>query len=76
MSNAPDSISACRVDRRMICIATHAEAEAEAQDRTYWHSASPELRWQAVEVQRMIAYAYETPPRLQRILEITQREPR
>ena len=39
---------------------------AAAEDRAYWHNASFEERWQAVELQRMIAYGYVTAPRLQR----------
>ena len=73
-STATDLLSPLRVDRRVMSIATH--ADAERQDCEYWLNASAEMRWQAVELQRMIAYAYETPPRLQRVLEITQREPR
>ena len=47
--------------------------EAAAQDRAFWHAATPEQRLQAVEAQRMIVYGYETPPRLQRILQGTSK---
>jgi len=58
------------VNRRHLVIATH--EEAELLDRRWWHNTTAEARWQAVEVQRMIAYGYDTPPRLQKILEIVE----
>ncbi len=60
-----------RVDRGHFSLSTHVDAECE--DRAWWHRATAETRWQAVEIQRMIAYAYETPPRLQRFLEIAEK---
>jgi hypothetical protein len=63
-----------RVSRQHFSITDHAGAEAE--DRLYWHNASFEARWQAVEIQRRIAYGYETAPALLRVLEITWRTPR
>jgi hypothetical protein len=62
------SLDSVRVDRTRLSFATHAEAAHD--DMAYWLSVSHEARWQAVELQQMIAYGYETPPRLQRFLEI------
>ncbi len=47
--------------------------EAEAADRAYWHSRTPEERLLAVELMRQSAYGYDqATARLQRVLEITQ----
>jgi hypothetical protein len=49
--------------------------EADAADRAYWHSRTPEERLQAVELMRQSAYGYDpATARLQRVLEITQLE--
>ena len=58
--------------RRVLLIADSHDQAAQ-QDQAFWRSASIEDRWQAVELQRMIAYGYEVAPRVQRVLEITQR---
>jgi hypothetical protein len=48
-------------------------AQAEEADRLYWAHTSRAERMAALELQRQIAYGYETAPRLQRIFEVTQR---
>ncbi len=49
--------------------------EAEAADRAYWHSRTPEERLLAVELMRQSAYGYDpATARLQRVLEIAQLE--
>ena len=54
-----DSVSASHVDRRVISISTR--ADADRQDREYWLNASEEMRWQAVELQRMMPMLMELP---------------
>ena len=47
--------------------------EAEAADRAYWHSRTPEERLLALELMRQSAYGYDaTTTRLQRVFEITE----
>jgi hypothetical protein len=47
--------------------------DADAADRVYWHSRTPEERLLAVELMRQSAYGYDpATARLQRVLEITQ----
>ena len=47
--------------------------EADAADRAYWHSRTPEERLLALELMRQSAYGYDaTTARLQRVLEITE----
>jgi hypothetical protein len=48
--------------------------EAEAADRAYWHSRTPEERLEALELMRQSAYGYDDPAasRLQRLLEVAQ----
>ena len=48
-----------------------------SDDREYWWEQSPEARLAAVETMRQVVYGYDpTAVRLQRLLEIAQREPR
>ena len=53
-----------RISRAHVSITDH--HSAAAGDRAYWHNASVEERWQAVELQRMIAYGYVTASRLEK----------
>ena len=47
----------------------------EPSDRPYWLSQTAEARFAALELQRQIVYGYDpATTRLQRILEITERE--
>ena len=65
--------SASRLDRSALSITTFAEAEAE--DRAYWHSRSPQERLEALEKMRQLNYDYDpVADRLQRILEVVERE--
>jgi len=54
----------------------HTFAEAEADERAYWHSRTPQQRLSAMELMRQSAYGYDASatPRLQRVLEIAQRK--
>jgi hypothetical protein len=69
-----DSIDQVRLDKSVFKVFSSFE-EAEAADRAYWHSRTPEERLQAMELMRQSAYGYDpATARLQRILEITQLE--
>lgn len=47
----------------------------ESDEKEYWLSKTPEERLQALELMRQVVYGYDpTTARLQRVLEITQRE--
>ena len=70
----PDSIDEVRLDKSVLEVFSSFE-EADAADRAYWHSRTPEERLQAVELMRQSAYGYDpATARLQRVLEITQLE--
>jgi hypothetical protein len=45
-----------------------------SDEKEYWLSRTPEERLEAVELMRRIIYGDEAAKRLQRVLEITQRE--
>ena len=46
----------------------------ETDDARYWWSRSPAERLAAIEINRRIVYGYgDTPPRLQRVLEVVER---
>lgn len=50
--------------------------EADAADKAYWHSKSPQERMEALELMRQINYGYDpTTERLQRVLEIAEFTP-
>jgi hypothetical protein len=51
-------------------------AEAEAEDRVFWHSKTPLERWAAAEKLRQIAYGYDPAARISPVFEITERKPR
>jgi hypothetical protein len=66
------SIDSVRLDKTAFRVFS-SFAEAEAADRAYWHSRTPEERLLAVELMRQSAYGYDqATARLQRVLEITQ----
>jgi hypothetical protein len=70
----PESIDEVRLDKSVLEVFSSFE-EAEAADRAYWHSRTPEERLQAVELMRQSAYGNDpATARLQRVLEITQLE--
>jgi hypothetical protein len=45
-----------------------------SDDKEYWLSKTPEERLEAVEIMRRIVYGDEAAKRLQRVLEIAQRQ--
>lgn len=47
--------------------------EAEADERAYWHSRTPEERLRHVEFLRRLNYGHRATERLQRVLEIAER---
>jgi len=50
---------------------------AESDEREYWLSRTPQERLEALETMRQIVYGYDpSTARLQRLLEVAQREPR
>ncbi len=60
------------LDKSAFSVTTFAEAEAE--DRTYWFSLSPQERLTALEKMRQINYGYDpVADRIQRVIEIVQR---
>jgi len=67
------SIKNVKVDRTAFKVFSSFE-EADAADRAYWHSRTPEERLNALELMRQSAYGYDDPSteRLQRVLEIAQ----
>jgi hypothetical protein len=58
------------LDRLAFAVTNH-QGAADA-DKAYWAAASRDERLAAVELQRRIAYGYETAPRLQRIFEVAR----
>ena len=55
------------IDRDAFAV-THHQGAADA-DKAYWTAASRDERFAAVEMQRQIAYGYQTAPRIQRVFE-------
>ena len=61
-----------RLDRTAFAVFSSFE-DAEAADRAYWHSRTPEERLLALELMRQSAYGYDpATSRLQRVFEIAQ----
>ncbi len=72
MESSIDSLEKVKLDKTAFEVFSSFE-EAEAADRAYWHSRTPEERLQALELMRQSAYGYDQAnARLQRVLEITQ----
>jgi len=72
MEASIDSIDEIKLDKTAFEVFS-SFAEADAADRTYWHSRTPEERLLAVELMRQSAYGYDpATARLQRVFEITQ----
>ena len=64
--NLPDEPG---IDRRAVAIFNSFE-EAEAADRAYWFSRTPEERLHHMEVLRRLNYGSRATERLQRVLEL------
>ena len=66
------AIDTFRVDKEEFSVLSSFE-EADAADKAYWHSKSPQERVEALELMRQINYGYDpTTERLQRVLEIVE----
>ena len=61
------------LDRSAFSVTTLSD---QSDDRAYWQSQSPEQRLAAVEQLRQLNYDYDPAERLQRVLEVAQREER
>ena len=64
---------ASSLDRSAFSVTTLSD---QSDDRAYWQSQSPEQRLAAVEQLRQLNYDYDPSERLQRVLEVAQREER
>lgn len=61
------------MDKTAVTVATSFE-EADAQDRAYWHSKTPQERMEALEQMRQMNYDYDpVSDRIQRTLEVVER---
>ena len=69
------AIDAFKMDKKKFSVLCSFE-EAEAVDKTYWHSKTPQERMEALELMRQINYGYDpTTERLQRVLEVAEFTP-
>ena len=69
------AIDTFRVDKEEFSVLSSFE-EADAADKAYWHSKSPQERVEALELMRQINYGYDpTTERLQRVLEVAELTP-
>ena len=64
-----------RIDRSALSVFTSFE-EADAADKAYWHSRTPQERARHMEYLRRINYGSRATERFQRVLEIVTRPPR
>ena len=66
------AIDGFKVDKGTLSVLSSFK-EADAADKAYWHSKSPQERMEALELMRQINYGYDpTTERLQRVLEIAE----
>lgn len=69
------TIDTFRADKEAFSVLSSFE-EADADDKAYWHSRTPQERMAALELMRQINYGYDpTTERLQRVLEIVEFTP-
>ena len=69
------TIDGFKVDKGTLSVLSSFE-EADAADKAYWHSKTPQERMEALELMRQINYGYDpTTERLQRVLEIVELTP-
>lgn len=70
------TIDTFKVDKEKFSVLSSFE-EADAADKAYWHSKTPQERMAALELMRQINYGYDpTTERLQRVLEVAEFTPR
>lgn len=68
-----DSMNELRIDRSAFSVVDLADAD---NDLAYWLARTPEERWQGVELCRRVCYGeVAVTGRLQRVLEVVEREP-
>lgn len=66
------TIDTFRMDKEAFSVRSSFE-EADADDKAYWHSKTPQERMAALELMRQIHYGYDpTTERLQSVLEIVE----
>jgi hypothetical protein len=69
-------LDSVRMDKTAFSVVSSFE-EAEAADKEYWRTQSPQARLAALELVRQVAYGYDPAfARLERILEVVERLPR
>lgn len=69
------AIDTFKMDKATFSVLSSFE-EADAADKAYWHSKTPQERLEALELMRQINYGYNpTTKRLQRVLEIVEFTP-
>ncbi len=69
------AIDAFKMDKEKFSVLSSFE-EADAADKAYWHSKTPQERMEALELMRQINYGYDpTTERLQRVLEVAEFTP-
>ena len=69
------AIDTFRMDKKEFSVLSSFET-ADAADKAYWHSKTPQERMAALELMRQINYGYDpTTERLQRVLEIAEFTP-
>ena len=70
------AIDAFNMDKETFSVLSSFE-EADAADKAYWHSKTPQERLEALELMRQINYGYNPATvRLQRVLEVVEFTPR
>lgn len=60
-----------RVDRKVLVVET---LDTMTSDTDYWAERTPDERWAALELMRRINYGAAATARLQRVLEVVERE--
>ncbi len=64
-----------RMDKTVFSVVSSFE-EADASDKEYWRTQSPQARLEALELMRQVAYGYDPlTARIERVLEVVKREP-
>ena len=66
---------AIRLDKTAFSVVSSFE-EADAIDKEYWRTQSPEARLEDLELMRQVMYGYDPiSDRIERVLEVVKREP-
>jgi hypothetical protein len=71
----PRPLDSVRMDKTVFSVFSSFE-EADAADKEYWRTQSPQARLEALELMRQVAYGYDPlTARIERVLEVVKREP-